>query len=109
MATASLKLVRIDASTGRAMHLVFKDGDAERSWRLEAVSAREFIALLLKGDMRNGRRVLVKGADAAVEPGENGSAAPMLCVTLDHVEVCMPMDRNALSALGKEIKRALQA
>jgi hypothetical protein len=91
------------------MHLVFEDGDAERSWRLEPVSAREFLALLLKGAMRKGRRVVLKGAEMAVEPGERRGGTPMLCVTLDHVEVCVPMDRKALDALGKEIARALQA
>jgi hypothetical protein len=88
------------------MHLVFDDAGAERSWRLEPVSSREFLALLLKGEMRKGRRVVLKGAEAAVEPGEGRNGAPMLCVTLDHVEVCVPMDRKALDALGKEIARA---
>ena len=90
------------------MHLVFEDEGAERSWRLEPVSAREFLALLLKGEMRKGRRVVLKGAEATVEPGERKNSAPMLCVTLDHVEVCVSMDRKALDALGREIERVLE-
>jgi hypothetical protein len=91
------------------MHLVFEDVDAERSWRLDPASVREFLALLLKGEMRKGGRVILKGAEATVEPGERTNSAPMLCVTLDHVEVCVSMDRKALGALGREIERVLEA
>ena len=104
----SLKLVRVDPSAGRALHLVFEDGEAERLWRLEPVSAREFLALLLRGEMRKGGRVVLKGAEATVEPGERNSSAPMLCLSLGHVEVCIAVERGALGALGREIERALQ-
>jgi hypothetical protein len=90
------------------MHLVFEDIDAERSWRLDPASVREFLALLLKGEMRKGGRVLLKGAEMAVEPGERANGAPILCVTLDHVEVCVSLDRKALGALGRAIERALK-
>lgn len=90
------------------MHLVFEDVDAERSWRLDSASVREFLALLLRGKMRKGGRVILNGAETTVEPGERTNGAPMLCVTLDHVEMCVSMDRKALGALGREIERALE-
>jgi hypothetical protein len=90
------------------MNLVFEDEGAERSWRLDAVSSREFLALLLRGEMGKGRRVVLKGAEAAIEPGARHDGQPVLCVMLDHVEVCVQMDRQALDALGREIERALR-
>ena len=89
------------------MHLVFDHDGAERSWRLEAVSAREFLALLLRGEMRKGKRVLVKTAEAAIEPADRLDGAPMLCLTLGHVEVCVALEKDALTALGRDIGRAL--
>ena len=88
------------------MNLVFGDEGAERSWRLDAVSSREFLALLLRCEMGKGRRVVLKGAETAIEPGARRSDEPMLCVMLDHVEVCVQMNKQALNALGREIERA---
>ena len=106
--TASLKLVRIDPR-GAGLHFVFEDGGAERRWKLEAASAREFLALLLKGEMRSGRRVMTKEAEASIEAPEKRQGAPVLCVSLGHVEICLALDRAELGALGRDIERALKS
>lgn len=104
----ALTLVRVEPAAGNALHLVFKDEDTERLWRLEPASVQELLALLMGGAMRGTGRVLANEGDASLEPPEKRGGSAMLCVSLNHVEVCVPMEKPALSALGREIEHALK-
>jgi hypothetical protein len=91
------------------MHVVFDNAGAEHHWKLEPVSARELLALLLKGEMRRGGRVLMRTAEATIEPPERHGGEPAVCVSLGHVELCFTMDRMELGALSKDIAKALKS
>ena len=91
------------------MHLVFDNAGAEHRWKLEPVSVREFLALLLRGEMRKGPRVVLKASEASIEPPEKRGGAPVVCVSLGHVELCFAMDKVELGALGKDIAQALKS
>jgi hypothetical protein len=104
---SALTLMRVDPTAGNALHFVFRDAETERLWRLDPASVHELFALILGGSMRGGRRVLAHDGEAQVEPAEKCGGAPALCMTLGHVEVCIPMEKQALRALSREIERAL--
>jgi hypothetical protein len=103
-----MTLKRVDPATDNALHLVFTDAETERLWRLEHASVHELFALMLGGSMSGRRRVLTRDGEASVEPPEKRGGSPALCVMLGQVEVCIPMEKQALRALGREIERALQ-
>jgi hypothetical protein len=105
----ALVLTRVDSTAGNALHLVFRDAGTERLWRLEPASVHELFALILGGSMRGSRRVLARNGEVSVEPAEKRGGAPALCMMLAQVEVCIPMGKQALRALGREIERALEA
>jgi hypothetical protein len=91
------------------MHLVFDNAGAEHRWKLEPVSVREFLALLLRGEMRKGPRVVLRAAETSVEPPEKRGGAPVVRMSLGHVELCFAMDRTELGALGRDIAQALKS
>lgn len=105
---SALTLMRVEPAAKNALHLVFQDEDTERLWRLEPASVQELLALLMGGAMRGTGRVLANAGDATLEPAEKRGGNAMLCVSLNHIEVCVPMHKPALSALGREIEHALK-
>lgn len=66
----------------------------------------EFMALLMKGRFKKGRRVVVE-ADVALEPPDGREPRPHLCFTTGPLESCVPINRTALAGLRKDIDRFL--
>ena len=66
----------------------------------------EFMALLMKGRFKTGRRVVVEG-EVALEPPDGAEARPLLCFSSGPLESCVPVDRAALGELRRNIDRFL--
>ncbi len=86
--------------------LVYESHGEEHTWLLEQTSSMEFMALLMQGQFRKGRRVVVE-ADVALEPPDGKELRPHLCFTAGPLESCVPVDRLALADLRKDIDRFL--
>ena len=66
----------------------------------------EFMALLMKGRFKTGRRVVVEG-EVALEPPDGAEVRPHLCFTSGPLESCVPIDRPSLDELRRDIDRFL--
>lgn len=95
----SLKLVRVEPSKGSCIVLVFEAGGKEYGWLLEQTSVTEFLALLLRGRMRRGRRVELDDVEVSIEPAAAIADDPFLCVAMGALELCAPMDRAIVKAI----------
>ena len=103
-----LKLVRVEPSGKSAVSLVFLGNGEERVWRLEQTSITEFFALLLRGRMHRGKRVLLAGAELTFEPPDEAGEDPRLCMAAGPLQLCAPMDRAGQKALKADIERSLK-
>jgi hypothetical protein len=89
--------------------LVYSEASGqEQSWLLEHTSLLEFFALLLRGRMRKGRRVVLEEVDVSIEPPEKAGAQPMLCLASGPLETCAMLDRKTLASLRDEIDLILK-
>ena len=103
----SLKLLRTEPAGRNGILLVYKDEDGkEHTWLLEQTSSMEFMALLMQGRFKQGRRVVVE-ADVALEPPDEMESRAHLCFTAGPLESCVPIDRPSLSELRRNIDRFL--
>lgn len=103
-----LKLVRVEPLRRNAISLVFESDGVERSWKLENTSTMEFLALLLRGRMLDGRRVVLPEAELTLEPPEEQGDPPTLCMAAGPLELCATVDRAGARALKADIERALR-
>lgn len=106
---ASLRLTGAEPSGRNGIKLVYADeAGGEQSWLLEHTSMLEFFALVLRGRMRKGRRLVLQDFDVTVEPPEKAGSSPLLCLASGPLETCAPLDRKTLIALRKEIDQILK-
>ncbi len=104
----TLKLVRTEAAGPDGILLVYESDGQEHTWLLEQTSSMEFMALLMKGRFKKGRRVVVEG-EVALEPPDDAEARPLLCFSSGPLESCVPIDRAALGELRRNIDTYLGA
>lgn len=104
----ALTLVRVEPLTGHAINLVFESEGEERAWRLENTSVMEFLALLLRGRMQRGGRLMLPDAEVSLEPPETKGKNPTLCMVMGSLELCAAMDRAGAGALKADIERAFK-
>ncbi len=104
----TLKLVRTEPAGPGAILLVYESDGQEHTWLLEQTSSMEFMALLMKGRFKKGRRVVVEG-EVALEPPDGAEARPLLCFSSGPLESCVPVDRAALGELRRNIDTILDA
>jgi hypothetical protein len=103
---STLKLLRTEPAGPNGILLVYESNGEEYTWLLEQTSSMEFMALLMQGRFKDGRRVVVE-ADVALEPPDGAEVRPHLCFTSGPLESCVPVDKAALSDLRKDIDRFL--
>lgn len=104
--TPTLRLVRTEPAGPDGIMLVYESHGEEHTWLLEQTSSMEFMALLMKGRFKKGRRVVVE-ADVALEPPDDQESRPHLCFAAGPLESCVPVDRSALKDLRKDIDKFL--
>jgi len=97
-----LRLVRTEPAGPGGILLVYESHGEEHTWLLEQTSSMEFMALLMQGQFRQGRHVVVE-AEVALEPPDGKESRPHLCFITGPLESCVPVDRSALSELRKDI------
>lgn len=102
----TLRLVRTEPAGPDGIMLVYESHGEEHTWLLEQTSSMEFMALLMQGRFKKGRRVVVE-ADVALEPPDDQESRPHLCFTAGPLESCVPVDRSALKDLRKDIDKFL--
>ncbi len=102
----TLTLVRTEPAGPNGILLVYESHGEEHTWLLEQASSMEFMALLMKGRFKKGRRVVVEG-EVALEPPDGAEARPLLCFTSGPLESCVPIDRPSLAELRRDIDRFL--
>ena len=105
-AKPSLKLLRTEPADPNGILLVYESDGEEYTWLLEQTSSMEFMALLMQGQFKQGRRVVVEG-EVALEPPDTEEERPHLCFTAGPLESCVPLDESALKGLRKDIDRFL--
>lgn len=103
---STLRLVRTEPAGPNGILLVYESHGEEHTWLLEQTSSMEFMALLMKGKFRKGRRVVVE-AEVALEPPDECDPLPHLCFTSGPLENCVPIDRAALRSLRRDIDKLL--
>ena len=103
----SLRLVRTEPAGSNGILLVYESHGEEHTWLLEQTTSMEFMALLMQGRFKKGRRVVVE-ADIALEPPDDKEPRPHLCFTSGPLESCVPIDKTALNDLRKDIDRFLK-
>jgi hypothetical protein len=103
---STLKLVRTEPAGTNGILLVYESHGEEHTWLLEQTSSMEFMALLMQGQFKQGRRVVVEG-EVALEPPDTEEERPHLCFTAGPLESCVPLDESALKGLRKDIDRFL--
>lgn len=103
---APLQLVRTEPAGAHGIRLIFAAEGQEFSWLLDNTSPSELLALVLKGRLRTGRRVMLE-ADVALEPPEAGERRPHLSLSAGPLDACVPLDPPALSDLRRDIDRFL--
>lgn len=113
LAESRLSLRRIDPIAGRGLSFIFEgqifEGQArELTWLLEPASVVEIFALLLRGKMRRGRRVMLDNAEATLEPAEKPGGHPQLCIAFGTLEICAPVDPAGLASLKTDLEKALK-
>ncbi len=102
----TLRLVRTEAAGADGILMVYESGGQEHTWLLEHTSSIEVMALLMRGRLKNGRRVVVD-AEVALEPPDVDEERPHLCFTAGPLESCVPVDRAVLGDLRRDIDRFL--
>jgi hypothetical protein len=102
----TLRLVRTEPAGPDGILLVYESHGEEHTWLLEQTSSMEFMALLMQGRFKKGRRVVVE-AEVALEPPDKELERPHLCFTAGPLESCVPVDRSVLNDLRKDIDRFL--
>jgi hypothetical protein len=102
----TLTLVRTEPAGPNGIMLVYESQGQEHTWLLEQASSMEFMALLMKGRFKKGRRVVVEG-EVALEPPDAVGARPHLCFSSGPLESCVPIDRPSLDELRRNIDRFL--
>jgi hypothetical protein len=106
---ASLRLTGMQASGRDGVRLVYaEESGEEKSWLLDQTSVLELFALLLRGRMRKGRRLVLDDVEVTLEPPEKARAGPLLCFVSDPLEICATLDRKTLTALRGEIDQVLK-
>lgn len=103
----TLKLIRTEPAGPDGILLVYESHGEEHTWLLEQTSSMEFMALLMKGRFKKGRRVVVEG-EVALEPPDGPEARPQLCFSSGPLESCVPIDRASLVELRRNIDQYLQ-
>ncbi len=88
--------------------LVFEAGGHEQGWLLERTSLTEFMALLLRGRMRSGRRIQLDEVEVTIEPPEAFADDPLLCLAMGPLELCAPVDRATVKAMRTDLDRAVK-
>lgn len=106
MEPSALRLVRAESAGAKGIVLIYESHGQEHAWLLDHTSAREVMALLMKGRLNKGSRVVVEG-EVALEPPEDPEAEPHLCFCAGPLESCMPIDRSSLKDLRRDIDRFL--
>ncbi len=101
-----LKLVRVEPAGKKGINLIFSQDAAEHTWLLEHTSVTEFLALMLRGRMRRGRRIELEDAELTIEPPEEGGDNPYLCMALGPLEVCAPINKSTVKAIRADLERA---
>lgn len=104
-AGGKLQLVRVEPAGKKGITLVFSHDGDEFRWLLEQTSVTEFLALLLRGRMKRGRRVELDKAELTIEPPPAGSDQPQLCMALGPLEVCAPLSRATAKAIRADLDR----
>lgn len=104
----TLKLVRVEPTADSAIALVFEGEGEEWVWWLENTSATEFLALLLRGRIQHGRRVMLPEVELTLEPPAAKGRDPTLCLAMGPLELCAAMDRAGAKALKADIEQALK-
>lgn len=104
--SSKLKLVRVEPVAKKGINLIFSQDGAEHTWLLEHTSVTEFLALMLRGRMRRGRRIELEDAELTIDPPPEGSEYPLLCMALGPLEVCAPINRSTVKALRADLDRA---
>ncbi|RYG21606.1 MAG: hypothetical protein EON93_25790, partial [Burkholderiales bacterium] len=61
-----LKLIRVEPAGKKGITLIFSQDGQELGWLLEHTSVTEFLALLLRGRMLQGRRVELEDAELSI-------------------------------------------
>lgn len=102
----TLTLVRTEPAGPNGILLVYESDGQEHTWLLEQASSMEFMALLMQGRFRKGRRVVVEG-EVALEPPDDTEGRPHLCFASGPLESCVPIDRPSLDVLRRDIDRFL--
>lgn len=105
-ASGKLNLVRVEPAGRKGITLIFSQDGQEHGWLLEHTSVAEFMALLLRGRIRRGRRVELEEAELTIEPPPSSSEHPHLCMALGPLEVCAPLNRSTVKALRADLERA---
>lgn len=103
--SGKLTLVRVEPAGKKGINLVFNQSGQEQRWLLEHTSVTEFLALLLRGRMRKGRRIEFDKAELAIEPPPAGSDEPQLCMALGPLEVCASLSRSTVKAIRADLER----
>lgn len=101
-----LQLMRVEPAGKKGIMLIFGQDGQEHRWLLEHTSVTEFLALLLRGRMRKGRRIELDTAELTIEPPSAGTNDPQLCMALGPLEVCAPLSRSTVKALRADLGRA---
>lgn len=101
-----LQLIRVEPAGKKGINLLFSQDGQEHSWLLEQTSVTEFLALLLRGRMRRGRRIELEKAELTIEPPPSGGSDPQLCMALGPLEVCAPLSRSTVKAMRADLERA---
>jgi hypothetical protein len=103
--SGKLELLRVEPAGKKGINLIFSQDGAELGWLLEHTSVTEFLALLLRGRMGQGRRIELDDAELTVEPPFAGSLDPYLCMALGPLEVCAPLSRATVKAIRADLER----
>lgn len=104
----ALKLVRVEPKSRKGILLVFESGGEEQGWLLAQTSITEFMALLLRGQMRSGRRIQLDEVEVTIEPPAVFADDPLLCVAMGPLEFCAPVDQATVKAMRADLNRAMK-
>ena len=89
--------------------MVYQDeAGQERGWLMQKTSVVEFLALLLRGRMWRGRRVVIDKAEVTIEPPDKPGGLPALCLATGLLVSCAPLEHASLEALRDDINAVLR-
>lgn len=103
---APLRLIGTEPAGGHGLRLIFEGDGQAYSWLLDMTSTSELLALLLRGRLRKGRRVMLE-ADVALEPPEGGDPRPHLSLSAGPLDAGVLLDAPTLAELRRDIDRFL--